>query len=144
MKRLVVLLAAMIAMTVKPVDARQTVGVADLSGANAVPPNSSPMVGIAVLNLNAQVEGLTVFAATASIDRESRVAVDVDSSLRVAGVHLGVRRSPLRSPRQVVEVVRAAQRAGLTVAGLMFYDAQIAGLPDSSPAVLWSGARARA
>ena len=68
MKRLVVLLAAMIAMTVKPVDARQTVGVADLSGANAVPPNSSPMVGIAVLNLNAQVEGLTVFAATASID----------------------------------------------------------------------------
>jgi D-serine deaminase-like pyridoxal phosphate-dependent protein len=64
-----------------------------------------------------------------------RVAVDVDSSLRLGAVHLGVRRSPLRTPRQVVDVVTAAQRAGLDVVGLMFYDAQIAGLPDSSAAV---------
>jgi len=32
-------------------------------------------------------------------------------------------------------VVRAASAAGLSVVGLMFYDAQIAGLPDSSRAV---------
>jgi D-serine deaminase-like pyridoxal phosphate-dependent protein len=64
-----------------------------------------------------------------------RVAVDVDASLRVGPVHLGVRRSPLRSPSQVVDVVRAASAAGLSVVGLMFYDAQIAGLPDSSRAV---------
>jgi D-serine deaminase-like pyridoxal phosphate-dependent protein len=64
-----------------------------------------------------------------------RVALDVDASLRVGPVHLGVRRSPLRSPRQTRALALAAQRAGLTVAGLMFYDAQIAGLPDSSAAV---------
>ena len=64
-----------------------------------------------------------------------RVAVDVDASLRVGPVHLGVRRSPLRTPRQVLEVARAATTAGLSVVGLMFYDAQIAGLPDSSRAV---------
>jgi D-serine deaminase-like pyridoxal phosphate-dependent protein len=64
-----------------------------------------------------------------------RVAVDVDASLRVGPVHLGVRRSPLRTAGQVVSVARAARAAGLDVVGLMFYDAQVAGLPDSSPAV---------
>jgi D-serine deaminase-like pyridoxal phosphate-dependent protein len=64
-----------------------------------------------------------------------RVAVDVDASLRVGRLHLGVRRSPLRRPSEVLDVVRAASAAGLSVVGLMFYDAQIAGLPDSSPAV---------
>jgi D-serine deaminase-like pyridoxal phosphate-dependent protein len=73
----------------------------------------------------------------ASIDRPHglRVVVDVDASLRVGPLHLGVRRSPLREPSDVVRVVEAAQAAGLAVVGLMFYDAQIAGLPDTSPAV---------
>lgn len=62
-----------------------------------------------------------------------RVAIDVDASLRVGGAHLGVRRSPLREPADVAAVCRAAQDSGrLTVVALMFYDAQIAGLPDSS------------
>lgn len=64
-----------------------------------------------------------------------RVAVDVDCSLRVAGAHLGVRRSPTRSAADVESVIRRAQERGLVVTGLMFYDAQIAGLPDSSAAV---------
>lgn len=64
-----------------------------------------------------------------------RVVVDVDASLRVGPVHLGVRRSPTRSPRRAAAVATAAQQAGLRVVGLMFYDAQIAGLPDSSAAV---------
>ena len=63
------------------------------------------------------------------------VAVDVDASLGVGPAHLGVRRSPTRTPQQVEAVIRRAQERGLVVAGLMFYDAQIAGLPDSSPAV---------
>lgn len=64
-----------------------------------------------------------------------RVVVDVDASLRIGPAHLGVRRSPIRSPRKAAAVARAARDAGLQVVGLMFYDAQIAGLPDSSPAV---------
>jgi D-serine deaminase-like pyridoxal phosphate-dependent protein len=64
-----------------------------------------------------------------------RVAVDVDASLRVGPAHMGVRRSPTRTPAEVEAVIRRAQERGLVVAGLMFYDAQIAGLPDSSPVV---------
>ena len=64
-----------------------------------------------------------------------RIAVDVDASLRIGPVHLGVRRSPLRTPGAVEAVIRRAREQGLVVVGLMFYDAQIAGLPDSSPAV---------
>ena len=73
----------------------------------------------------------------AGLDRPHglRVALDIDASLRIGRVHLGVRRSPLREPADAVAVARAAAAAGLSVVGLMFYDAQIAGLPDSSPAV---------
>ncbi|MBC7308417.1 MAG: amino acid deaminase/aldolase [Tetrasphaera sp.] len=64
-----------------------------------------------------------------------KVAIDVDASLRVGRVHLGVRRSPIRTAEQAVQVARAALDAGLVVEGLMFYEAQIAGVPDTSPAV---------
>lgn len=62
-----------------------------------------------------------------------RVALDVDCSLRVGRLHLGVRRSPLRTPADALDVTRAALDAGLRVVGLMFYDAQVAGLPDRGP-----------
>lgn len=62
-----------------------------------------------------------------------RVAVDVDASLRIGALHLGVRRSPTRSPKDALAVVRAAIGVGLDVRGVMFYDAQVAGLPDSGP-----------
>ncbi|WP_404380804.1 amino acid deaminase/aldolase [Knoellia locipacati] len=62
-----------------------------------------------------------------------RVALDVDCSLRVGRLHLGVRRSPLRTPADALAVTRAALDAGLRVVGLMFYDAQVAGLPDRGP-----------
>jgi D-serine deaminase-like pyridoxal phosphate-dependent protein len=65
----------------------------------------------------------------------ARVCLDVDASLRLGRLHLGVRRSPLRSPSDAAALARAADAAGLRVVGLMFYEAQIAGLPDSSPAV---------
>lgn len=62
-----------------------------------------------------------------------RVTLDVDCSLRVGRLHLGVRRSPLRTPADALDVTRAALDAGLRVVGLMFYDAQVAGLPDRGP-----------
>lgn len=64
-----------------------------------------------------------------------RVCLDVDASLRVGRLHLGVRRSPVRTPGDAVALARAATSRGFRVVGLMFYEAQIAGLPDSSPAV---------
>ncbi|WP_457254014.1 alanine racemase [Pedococcus sp. P5_B7] len=83
------------------------------------------------------VDSLEHVELLAALDRPHglRVALDVDASLRLGRVHLGVRRSPLREPADAAALARAASAAGLSVVGLMFYDAQIAGLPDSSPAV---------
>jgi D-serine deaminase-like pyridoxal phosphate-dependent protein len=65
-----------------------------------------------------------------------RVCIDVDASLKLGPVHLGVRRSPVHSVRQARRLAAAIeQRNGFDLVGVMFYDAQIAGLPDSSAAV---------
>jgi D-serine deaminase-like pyridoxal phosphate-dependent protein len=65
-----------------------------------------------------------------------RVCIDVDSSLKIGPAHLGVRRSPVHSAEQAGALAAAiAARPGFDLVGVMFYDAQIAGLPDSSPAV---------
>ena len=64
------------------------------------------------------------------------VCLDVDASLKVGPVHLGVRRSPVHSPDDAAQLARGVvERPGFELRGVMFYDAQIAGLPDSSPAV---------
>ncbi len=63
------------------------------------------------------------------------VAVDVDASLRLSRLHVGVRRSPTHSAVDALAVARAATGVGLEVRGLMFYDAQVAGLPDAGPHV---------
>ncbi|MGY1641419.1 amino acid deaminase/aldolase [Geodermatophilus sp. SYSU D00703] len=60
-----------------------------------------------------------------------RVCLDVDASLRVGRVHVGVRRSPVHEPAQAAALARAvAGRAGFRLVGLMAYEAQIAGVPD--------------
>jgi D-serine deaminase-like pyridoxal phosphate-dependent protein len=67
-----------------------------------------------------------------------QVCLDVDASLRIGPLHLGVRRSPLRTPREVQALAEeAARRDDVLVTGLMFYDAQIARLPDASPLARW-------
>jgi D-serine deaminase-like pyridoxal phosphate-dependent protein len=73
-----------------------------------------------------------------------QVALDVDCSVRLGRLHLGVRRSPTRTPQEALTVVRAAQDAGLVVRGVMFYDAQVAGLPDAGPHVRALKRRSRA
>ncbi|NLF05476.1 MAG: hypothetical protein GX593_10825, partial [Actinomycetales bacterium] len=77
-------------------------------------------------------------AMAAVTDRDMppiRVCLDIDASLRVGPFHLGVRRSPLRTPEDAVTLARQATRRGIEVRGVMFYEAQVAGLPDTSPAV---------
>lgn len=65
-----------------------------------------------------------------------RVCLDVDASLRIGPLHVGVRRSPLHSPD---DAARLAELVGahpeLRLVAVMFYEAQVAGLPDSGPAV---------
>ncbi len=68
------------------------------------------------------------------------ICLDVDASLRAGpaavGIHLGVRRSPLHTPAEVARVAAVvAATPGLRLRGLMFYEAQVAGLPDTRPAV---------
>ena len=46
-----------------------------------------------------------------------------------------MRRSPLRTPADVALLAGEAIALGFRVVGVMFYEAQIAGLPDSSAAV---------
>jgi D-serine deaminase-like pyridoxal phosphate-dependent protein len=63
-----------------------------------------------------------------------RVCLDVDASLRaVRGrVHVGVRRSPVHTPEAAAALARAVvARPGFHLAGLMAYEAQIAGLQDA-------------
>lgn len=64
-----------------------------------------------------------------------RICIDVDASLRIGPLHLGVRRSPLRDPEQVGRFAARARARGFRVVGLMFYEAQLAGLPDDNVGV---------
>jgi D-serine deaminase-like pyridoxal phosphate-dependent protein len=77
-----------------------------------------------------------VEAAVGPGQRPLRLCLEVDASLRLGRAHVGVRRSPLRAPAAVTALAAAiARRPGLRLVGLMFYDAQIAGVADSSAAV---------
>lgn len=69
-------------------------------------------------------------------DTELSLALCIDMALELAGgrVHLGVRRSPLRTPEEIVSIARlVADTRGARFAGLLCYEAQVAGLPDRNP-----------
>ncbi|MGY2125602.1 amino acid deaminase/aldolase [Nocardia gipuzkoensis] len=79
---------------------------------------------------------LALIRAAVGTDRvRPRVCLDVDASLRIGPLHLGVRRSPLRTAEQAATLGGEALRQGFDVVGVMTYEAQIAGLPDSNVAV---------
>ncbi len=64
------------------------------------------------------------------------VVLCIDMSLRLVGdlVHLGVRRSPVATPEDALALSRlAAAMPGVELAGLMGYEAQVAGLADDRP-----------
>lgn len=82
------------------------------------------------------VDQLDFVRTAVGTDRvHARVCLDVDASLRIGPLHLGVRRSPVRTPDQAAALARAALERGFRVVGVMTYEAQIAGLPDSNIAV---------
>ncbi len=90
------------------------------------------------LNLMADCE-LTVeriAAAGRAHDVAIQVMLCVDMSLELgrARLHLGVRRSPLRTPAEVVSLARfVAGQDGVRFHGVMGYEAQVAGLGDANP-----------
>ncbi|MFE9578217.1 amino acid deaminase/aldolase [Nocardia sp. NPDC006044] len=79
---------------------------------------------------------LTLIRAAVGTDRvRPRVCLDVDASLRIGPLHLGVRRSPIRTPEQAAALAGEALRRRFDVVGVMTYEAQIAGMPDSNVAL---------
>lgn len=91
------------------------------------------------------VEQLALIKAATGGGERIKVCLDIDASLRVLGQHLGVRRSPLRTPEQALAIARKiAADDAFDLVGVMFYEAQIAGLPDTSPAVRWVKRRSAA
>jgi D-serine deaminase-like pyridoxal phosphate-dependent protein len=65
-----------------------------------------------------------------------RVCIDLDAGYVALGglLRAGARRSPIRTPAQAAELARdAVGRPGIRLAGLMAYEAQIAGLGDKPP-----------
>jgi len=82
-------------------------------------------------------EGLRAASrAMAGASTKLRLVADVDMSLRALGgrVHIGVRRSPLRSVDDVRRLfAQAGEMSGVSMVGWMGYDAQLAGLQDASP-----------
>lgn len=65
---------------------------------------------------------------------EVRVAVDVDAGLRLAGQHIGPKRSPLQDTASIVALAREIdRRAGFRLVGAMTYEGQVAGLQDVVP-----------
>nr|WP_054811826.1 amino acid deaminase/aldolase [Nocardia arizonensis] len=81
------------------------------------------------------VDQLTIVRDAVGARARPRVCLDVDASLRIGPLHLGVRRSSVRTAEQAEALARAADDRGFEVVGVMTYEAQIAGLPDSNIAV---------
>jgi D-serine deaminase-like pyridoxal phosphate-dependent protein len=74
--------------------------------------------------------------AAAARDAGTRIpiVIDVDMSWRPLGVHVGVRRSPLREPAEVVALAKQLAEP-LYFHGILGYEAQIAGLSDRNPVI---------
>ena len=65
-----------------------------------------------------------------------QVCLDIDTSYVGSGgmIRAGARRSPVRTPAQAAAMARdIASRPGIRLAGLMAYEAQIAGVGDKPP-----------
>lgn len=69
--------------------------------------------------------------------KPARVCVDVDMSWRPLGLHLGVYRSPVRTVEEFTGLFRRIKKSeNLVFAGVMGYEAQVAGMGDASPFAL--------
>lgn len=66
---------------------------------------------------------------------ELPLCIDIDLSSSYPGLHFGVRRSGITTPDHALSVARRIRdSACVRLVGVMGYEAQIAGLPDTAPA----------
>lgn len=75
-------------------------------------------------------------AAAAATPSRVRVCMDVDTSYRPlrGALRVGAHRSPVRTPEEAAVLTRqVTARPGLKLAGIMAYEAQIAGVGDAPP-----------
>jgi D-serine deaminase-like pyridoxal phosphate-dependent protein len=144
--RRILALAGPVAIGLMTYDARETVFLADhgfdellLAYPTSQREDVDGLAGLArrgvaisvVVDDVAHLEALDAAAARAGA--RVSVLVDVDVSYRPLGrrTHVGVRRSPLRTAADVVAFAERIDRcAHLVLAGVMAYEAQIAGLQD--------------
>jgi D-serine deaminase-like pyridoxal phosphate-dependent protein len=83
--------------------------------------------------------------SVAQLDRieRGRVCIEVDLSYALPGgrVKVGVKRSPIRTPEEAAALAREiVKRPGIELAGIMGYEAHIAGLGDRPPGTRLKGA----
>lgn len=82
------------------------------------------------------IEQLDWLDKTWDADRPLRVCFDIDMSLVLLGglIRIGVQRSSIRNIQDLKKMLdHIEQKKNLTLAGLMGYEAQVAGLPDENP-----------
>ncbi|WP_110181461.1 amino acid deaminase/aldolase [Nocardioides solisilvae] len=101
---------------------------------------ASPSAAAAVALMVDDVAHLDVVdALRASKAVQVRVVLDVDAGLRLAGQHVGPKRSPLHDGAGVAALAaEVTRRDGFRLVGVMTYEGQVAGVPDDVP-----GERAR-
>ncbi len=77
---------------------------------------------------------LDVIDAARLSDLEVRVCLDVDAGLRMAGQHVGPKRSGVTDEHQAERMARLiTSRPGFRLVGAMTYEGQVAGVPDAVP-----------
>ena len=87
----------------------------------------------AVVDSDAHIE---LFAKAANgLPGRLSLCIDVDVAWRLlAGrLHLGVRRSPIRTPEAALALAEHARRVRVPVSAVMAYEAQVAGMRDDNP-----------
>ena len=108
---------------------------------SAADPERAPIVPVDC------VEHLDAIQAVLGADAPPvRVCIDVDAGWWWLGgrVRVGPKRSPVRTPEQVVELAREIERRGqIELDALMAYEGQIAGVPDQPPGRRLRGALIR-
>jgi len=93
----------------------------------------SPARIVLMIDEPAHIDALVAAARRFSVSFD--VAIDVDMSSRFPAVHFGVRRSPIDTPQQALELARHIENSEgkVRLVGVMGYEAQIAGLQDDVP-----------